>query len=418
MVGDADLMASFFIRGGEPDEAVFYLDGLPLSNPFHLGGFTSVFNPELVREVSFFAGGAPASYRTSLSGVVDVTYLAGGERQEAVTDLSANTAKLAVAGPTPIEGLSLMLSARRSYFELYFALLKDLRVVGQRFVAPDLGEYEAKATYRAGRHRFDFAILQATDGPNFVGSADDGALIPFEGSLRTSNDLLANRLSWQYTPSGPWTVSAMLGWVLDRFGTERRGAAVAGTSSLLSSADTRLNELTGRLDLDWKTHRENHLRLGLDLSGWSQQFSGRVEDTRAVPRWIATPLADYHRPTLDIRPELRGVDLGLYAEDEWTDLLPGLTPRAGLRLDLAQRGEALVSPRVGVSYRLFEPTVLKAAWGIYSSRSRSPLELDPVYGNPDLGPQRAIHITSSASSNCCPPRPCCASRATTRTCAT
>ncbi|MGQ0507924.1 MAG: TonB family protein, partial [Myxococcaceae bacterium] len=37
VVADPDLLATFFVRGGGPEEVIFYLDGVPLSNPFHLG---------------------------------------------------------------------------------------------------------------------------------------------------------------------------------------------------------------------------------------------------------------------------------------------------------------------------------------------------------------------------------------------
>jgi hypothetical protein len=45
VAADPDLLANFFVRGGGPEETIFYLDGIPLSNPYHLGGFASIFNP-------------------------------------------------------------------------------------------------------------------------------------------------------------------------------------------------------------------------------------------------------------------------------------------------------------------------------------------------------------------------------------
>lgn len=394
VVGDPDLMATFFVRGGDADEVLFYLDGMPLSNPYHLGGFATIFNPELIRSISFFAGGQPAPYRSSLSGSLDIGYLAGqADRYEGVADVSANTAKVMVAGPTPVPGLSLMLSARRSYFELYFMLLKELHIVGQRFVAPDIGEYEAKATYRTGKHRVDVAFVQATDGLNFIGSKDDGSLFVFEGGLRTQNNLSLVHATWQWDPSDALHVKSLLGYARDRSEAQRTSTQEAGeTSSLISSANTLFDDVVWRTDADWRTHGENHLRAGVDLDVWREAFSGRVEDTRAVPRWIATPLADYHRATLDIAPVVRRVELGVYVEDEWKDLLPRLTPRVGLRCDFVQgMAGPMLSPRLALSYRLFEPTVIKAAWGLYQKTSRNPLELDPLYGNPHLKPERAFN---------------------------
>lgn len=392
VVGDPDLAATFFVRGGDADETLFYLDGMPLSNPYHLGGFATVFNPELVRDITFWAGVQPAPHRSSLSGSLEVGYLTpSAAKFEALADLSASTAKALVAGPTPIEGLSFLLSGRRSYFELYFALLKQLHVVGQRFVAPDVGEYTAKLTYRKGAHLVDLSLTQSTDGLNFVGSPGDDALFVFEGGLRTQNTLWLPTLAWRWRPSEDLSVRSLLGYADDRSEVERTGIAEGATTTLINSADTRFRDVVWRTDADFRTHGENHLRVGFDIDLWWQSFSGRVEDTRAVPRWITTPLADWRRPKLDVSPSLRRVNLGLYLEDEWRDLLPRLTPRVGLRAEFAEGlRDPMVSPRVALSYRLFEPTVVKAAFGLFWEAPRNPLELDRVYGNPDLGPEMAL----------------------------
>ncbi len=391
VVGDADLLATFFVRGGGEDEVTFYLDGVPLSNPYHLGGFTTLFNPELIREVSFFAGGQPAPYRSSLSGILDVGYLSGSpDRHEAMVDLSANTAKLLVAGPTPVEGLSLLLSARRSYFELYFILLKQLGIVGSHYVAPDIGEYEAKATYRSGKHTVELGVLQADDGLAFVSTTGESTLIPFDGTLRQKNDLSMLRLSWDFARSKELRFSSRLGLIRDSSTTERSGPQQADlTSTLLSSADTQMLDLVWRLDADWNSHANNHVRVGVDVDWWRQTFSGHVEDTRAAPRWVLLPIADYQRGSLDINPRLQRADVGLYAEDEWKDLLPGLTPRVGLRCDAPGGTSPMLNPRLAVSYQLFAPTVLKAAFGTYFRSTRNPLEIDTTYGNPKLTPERS-----------------------------
>jgi TonB family protein len=202
VVGEPGLLATFYVRGGDAEDVVFYLDGMPIENPFHLGGFASLFNPELIEKIELYAGLQPATYRSSLAGVLDIGYAEGdAQRLEAVADLSMNTAKAQVSGPTGLDGLSFLVTARRSYFEAYFALLREVGVVGRQFAAPDLGEYLAKATYRRPRHIVNVTVLHATDGLSFVGDPDEEALVAFEGELHLRNVLTLASARREWDPS-------------------------------------------------------------------------------------------------------------------------------------------------------------------------------------------------------------------------
>ena len=44
VVSTSDFASSFNVRGGSADQNLILLDGIPIYNPFHLGGFFSVFN--------------------------------------------------------------------------------------------------------------------------------------------------------------------------------------------------------------------------------------------------------------------------------------------------------------------------------------------------------------------------------------
>ena len=125
---------------------------MPLSNPFHLGGFASLYNPMLIETAEFYAGGTPARYEPALSGVLEVRYVTGETTGlKAQVDVSMHTAKALVNTPTGVEGLSVLLAARRSYFELYFAGAArarrggaELRGAGHRRV-PGAGALPARA---------------------------------------------------------------------------------------------------------------------------------------------------------------------------------------------------------------------------------------------------------------------------------
>src|SRR5688572_3187036 len=60
VVSTSDFSSAFNVRGGSADQNLILLDGIPIYNPFHLGGVFSVFNSDLVERAELMAGGFPA----------------------------------------------------------------------------------------------------------------------------------------------------------------------------------------------------------------------------------------------------------------------------------------------------------------------------------------------------------------------
>jgi hypothetical protein len=125
VVSTSDYSAAFNVRGGSADQNLILLDGLPVYNPFHLGGLFGVFNTDMVRRADLMAGGFPAEYGGRVSSVLSVESDAGPDEFRAQGGVSLLAARLALGGPLPTavtEGLGLRsararISARRSYFD-------------------------------------------------------------------------------------------------------------------------------------------------------------------------------------------------------------------------------------------------------------------------------------------------------------
>ena len=62
----------FNVRGGNIDQNLVLMDGIPLYNSSHLLGFFSVFNPDLVSNFTVLKGSIPAEYGGKLSSVIAV----------------------------------------------------------------------------------------------------------------------------------------------------------------------------------------------------------------------------------------------------------------------------------------------------------------------------------------------------------
>lgn len=73
--------SQLFIRGGSPDQNLFLLDGIPLYNVNHAGGFFSVFDEDAINSISLYKGAFPARFGGRLSSIVDIRQNNGNKNE-------------------------------------------------------------------------------------------------------------------------------------------------------------------------------------------------------------------------------------------------------------------------------------------------------------------------------------------------
>ncbi len=121
-VAKNDYSVGFNVRGGEADQNLILLDGVPVFNPSHLGGLFSTFDNSAVSQVDFLTGGFPAGFGGRLSSVLDVKLRTGNPRSTDVHGgLSFLSGKLLVEGPILGSGVTYMVGARRTYADVLLA---------------------------------------------------------------------------------------------------------------------------------------------------------------------------------------------------------------------------------------------------------------------------------------------------------
>jgi hypothetical protein len=113
-VGEAAL--GFNVRGGSVDQNLILHDGMPIFNSAHAFGFLSSFNPESVRDVSFYRGGIPAMYGGRASSVLDISTKDGSyEKWSGNAGIGMITSNLLLDGPIQKDKTSMMVSVRSTY---------------------------------------------------------------------------------------------------------------------------------------------------------------------------------------------------------------------------------------------------------------------------------------------------------------
>ena len=115
-VAKNDYSIGYNVRGGESDQNLIQLDGIPIFNPSHLGGLFSTFDADAVSRTDFYTGGFPAEYPGRLSSVLDVDLRAGDHSRVDVSGaVSLLSSKVLVEGPAG--PATWLVSARRTYLD-------------------------------------------------------------------------------------------------------------------------------------------------------------------------------------------------------------------------------------------------------------------------------------------------------------
>ncbi len=115
----AEATAGLYVRGGNPDENLLLLDGVPVYNVNHMFGMFSVFNPDAIKNVTLYKGSFPAHYYGRLSSVVDIRMKDGDLNQyHGNASVGLVSSKINLEGPIIKGKTSFNISARRTYSDL------------------------------------------------------------------------------------------------------------------------------------------------------------------------------------------------------------------------------------------------------------------------------------------------------------
>lgn len=181
------------IRGGAPNENVYYLDGIevPVINHFatqgSAGGPTGIINISFIEDVNLYTSAFPAKYDNPLSGVLQLKQRkANPDKIQNNFRLSATEVAYTVDGPIN-NRLSFLASARKSYLEFLFKVL-------QLPIQPSYWDFQYKLDYKINKN-LSFYTLG-------IGAIDDFSfLVPEEQTPENIYILKSNPLinQWNYT---------------------------------------------------------------------------------------------------------------------------------------------------------------------------------------------------------------------------
>lgn len=121
-----DGSTGMLVRGGAGDQNLVLLDDAPVYNASHLVGIFSVFNNDAIKDVTMQKGGFTANYGGRLSSVLDIRTKDGNMHKHMVSGgVGLLSARASIEGPIIKEKASYIVSARRTYIDQMYKLVRS-----------------------------------------------------------------------------------------------------------------------------------------------------------------------------------------------------------------------------------------------------------------------------------------------------
>ncbi|HVY38068.1 MAG TPA: TonB-dependent receptor [Polyangia bacterium] len=373
------------VRGSAPEDTQIFVDGMDVPLVYHFGGLRSVLPERVIDSIEFVPGNFSSEYGRANAGIVDVHLKELKPRRFGGSiDVSVLDTGVYLEAPLGNRG-GVAVAARRSYLDAILNAVVPSDASVALTTAPVYYDGQLLANYR---------LSPAHDLRAMVFGADDRLALLFKNPADFSQQATGNRLSAR---TGFWRALAA-----DRY-TPREG--VENNLRLSAGQDA---ETISEGDLVLDLHRRVvQLRdtLRLRLSPWVTLVSGIDARTEKYSGHVRLP-----EPPNEGQP-MGNQDLSQTRETtvRWSwesspaafaevELRPAqrLLIAAGLRADYFQViHQGVLAPRLSVREELSPRWAIKGALGLYH-QPPDVEETDPVFGNPALKAERAVHAALGA----------------------
>ena len=336
----SDFSSGLYVRGGGPDQTGILLDQMRLYNPSHAFGFFSTFNPDAIKDVTFYKGAYPAQYGGSLSAVLDVQNRDGNRRNFSTSGgVSLISSRLMSEGPLG-QG-SWMVAGRRTYID---PVLRAMRRSTDELDGLGYWFYDVNAKVNTQLSPNDNLMLSAYGGNDHLDiSVSDNST---EGD---STNTLSFGNNWgNEALTGRWThvFSPVLFGRMIALYSQYQSDITLNLFGTPIAVRNRVRDVSIKGDLDYFAAANHTLRTGIGLTLFRFDYGVRF---------------DQYENNQVVKPYL----LSAYVQDNW-QVTPLTEARLGLRGTYYEEGGHLsLNPRFSLSRVLQEGWRVKLAGGSY-----------------------------------------------------
>jgi hypothetical protein len=347
------------VRGGAPAENLFVVDNAFVPNINHFGsqgatgGPTSIIDLNFINEINFITGGFSARYGDKLSSVLEIKLREGNRNKfSGNINLSATGFGAILEGPIGSKKRgSWLFSARRSYLDFVF------NAVGFGFI-PEYTSLQFKGVYEISNNNI-FTV-------NFIGNNDKVRFNNDTEENRQNNEDILSNNQWGYVNSyelrSVFSSKSYFLFTLSRNYTNyeysgRDAEFVETFKNLSEEGETHL-----KTEFFWLPEKTTQISAG--IGGVLINFTNEImsaEDTLFFgdPERIIIP-------AVNINSDNNTYKLFSYVQLSQR-LFEKFKLNLGLRYDYFDFIEEknYLSPRVSLSYSLFDNFNINASYGIF-----------------------------------------------------
>ncbi len=197
----SDYSSLFYVRGGTPDQNLFYLDDVPILNPYRIrlamGGGTGILNSTQVSSAEFYPGNFSVAYGRNAGALVNMQSKdCLSDRLRGKFTLSPYESGIQIETPLPFR-LKVNTAARVSFLDWVIKKLDYANVIRPRFQ-----DIQGNIVWQPNKsHHLKFGFMYGTESV-FLDMSDN--LVVSNSRYRMDNrgksKLLYLRHQWQLNP--------------------------------------------------------------------------------------------------------------------------------------------------------------------------------------------------------------------------
>lgn len=355
------------VRGANPDQNLYLLDGAPVYHPWHAFSLISTFQTSTLKSTNLYRGSFPVEFGGRLSSVLDAQMKAGSrDHPTATAGIGVLSGRFRIEAPLSSQ-TSFMFSGRRSYVD---------KLIGRTHAVTD--ERGRRDTLRTGFYFYDTSAKIAHRFNDehrltvsyYHGLDDLDLRLPFDLSLDFGSWLRPSELFFEVAQNWENRVMSVQHQYLydDRVFLTTTGyysgyraqeaSFVQPTTTASLDSDYRVHLQDAGLKVRGRYHHSvaHKFSAGVTVSGL--RFASTLES--ALLRSRSTARRRYQRSNVD------AIQLSGFVQDVWSPT-PEWTVQPGIRASYFSGGTHLhLAPRLSGRYTVHpEWLVLQGSAGVH-----------------------------------------------------
>jgi len=354
-------LGDLLLRGAGPGDSIALIGHHEVPLAFHFFGATSVVPTVMLESVDMIPSSFDARFGDAIGGVVDVRFRKG--RTDRVHgEIFADVVNAGAMLEVPVGKGWIMGGARRSYFGNVIALFDP-----SFFVAPRYWDYQGMFGYPIGKGELVLRAFGSDDVMAGVGDDVDDSFDFQLGFHRADLEYAGQQGAWSYLLTGGYR----------RVGQRAQFAAN-------DTIDLQVDSGLWRAEVTWKPRRWVSWQLGSQGEGSSYGLD-----------LISKPF-DQEGTGETLHSQRRGtlVTAGFYSSATFATRSGfSVTPAVRVNGFITPSDRWIVDPRLRAKWTFTSGTTVKVGGGLYSQVA-SPEYWIEDFGNPDLRPERAWHLSA------------------------